>query len=178
MIEAVGGSARVFFALWPDELMAARQERLAQACLKSSGGRGLRRESLHLTLAFVGTVGVERLPQLQSIGADVAYPAFAFNLDLLGFWPHNNIVWAGLRESSPALAGLAERLAQALASSGFQLERRAFFPHVTLLRDALLPPAPELNGPGQWQASEFRLVQSVTGRGDYRILGRWPLQSS
>lgn len=167
-------SRRVFFALWPDEAAAKALHALARASQAGCGGRLMRRESLHLTLAFLGSIPESRLADAAAVAAAVTAEPFAFTLDRLGYWRHNRILWAGA-EVAP-LAALANGLAEGLRAAGFQLDRRPFAAHVTLLRDArcpALPPLPTI----AWPVSEFVLAESRSGPqgSHYEAIGRWPL---
>jgi len=135
------------------------------------------RDSLHLTLAFLGDVAAQRLAAAVTAADGVRSPAFALRLDRLGYWRHNKVAWAGCDAVQPALAGLATSLAASLRQQGFALEERPFAPHVTLLRKAeRAPDEPAWAGVG-WPVREFTLVESrLSGSGSrYTVLQRWPL---
>lgn len=138
----------------------------------------MRRETLHMTLAFLGEVDEARLGAAQAVASGLPPVApFDFAIDRLGCWRHNHIVWAGC-EAPPALDALAAGLAGGLRAAGFRLDDRPFAPHVTLLRDALCPEAlPALDPPVAWAAREFVLVESrLSPKGaDYAVLARYPL---
>ena len=166
---------RLFFALWPPEPLAGDLAALASRLQPVCGGRPMRAETLHLTLAFLGDLPVEREADARAVAAEVSRPAFELRLDQLGFWRHNGVVWAATR--SAALDVLAADLGARLGAAGFVLERRPFAAHVTLLRRAERPPdgvAPHSMAP--WPVDEFQLVRSpgATG-GAYRPVGRWVL---
>lgn len=171
------GPARLFFALWPDSSLAAALHGTALAAAARCGGRVMRRETLHLTLAFLGDVPLDRLDELRALAAGVRAPATGIMLDRLGYWPQKQIVWAGAGTIPEALAGLAEQLGAALGTAGFRTEGRPFVPHVTLLRKVekwrddsgfeILPPL-------AWRVDRFLLVRSAAG-GAYRPLAEWPL---
>jgi 2'-5' RNA ligase len=169
--------ARVFFALWPDDDVAARLDALGRQLREQCRGRLTRRETLHLTLAFVGDVTRERIAELAAIAAQLQVPAFSLSLDVLGSWARNRIAWAGCQTTPQVLAGFAGELADRLRAAGFQIERRAFKPHLTLLRKIAVPFAPRDMAPVHWQVDEFVLVESVLGTegARYRTLARWPL---
>lgn len=137
----------------------------------------MRRDSLHLTLHFLGDVAESELPWICRAAATVRAEEFTFDLDTLGYWRHNRIVWAGCSEPVPPLAELAVALAVALRDGGQADGRSTFTPHLTLLRKAAQPAALEMAKPLPWAVREFVLVESVlTGSGPrYVILARWPL---
>lgn len=163
---------RLFFALWPDEAAAQALHAQADRGLAVCGGRAMRIESLHLTLAFLGQVAADRLDELHVLGAAVALPAFTFRLDTLGYWQRNRILWAGCRVAPAQLQGLAAELRHRLDTAGIGYAAGEFVPHVTLLRDARCREAPPLDTPIDWTVREFCLVLSEPGA-HYRPLARW-----
>jgi 2'-5' RNA ligase len=169
-------AGRVFFALWPDErvrdALNLTGERLKTAC----GGRLMQKETLHLTLVFIGNVLLERLPELKSLAARVEAGAFDLMLGKTGWWSHNRIAWAAPNATPEPLQELVSRLQAALRQAGFDFDgRQEYAPHVTLLRNAVCEaetmPAAE---PVPWPVGEFVLLQSMAGA-SYQILGRWKL---
>lgn len=142
----------------------------------------MRPESIHLTLAFLGDVELVRLERLQEIAAAVRAPAFDLEIDQVGWWPHNHIVWAGVA-GSPALQYLVAQLQAGLRgqNTAVDREKRPFFPHITLLRKAAtaataaLPARPDLP---LWSCAEFVLVRSLRDGGSaaYECLRRFPLE--
>ena len=171
--------ARVFFALWPSEAVAGALATIAAALAKQAGGRPTRRETIHMTLAFLGDVPVARLPGLLRVAEAVHAAAFELTLDRFGVWQHNRLLWAGC-DSMPALVGLASSLKTRLVEADFAVAdaKRPFAPHVTLVRkltrlDAALPVANALN----FHCGEFVLVRSrLSDNGSaYEVLARFPL---
>ncbi len=167
--------SRVFFAVWPDDASARTLHDVARATTKTCGGRVMRQDSLHLTLAFLGDIPVAGVPGLARVAGDVVAPPFRLVLDRLGYWQHNRILWAG-GQSAP-LAALAEVLGAALRSAGFRLDERPYVAHMTLLRDATCASVPGLPNPVVWPVTEFLLVQSrrTPAGARYEAIGRWPL---
>ena len=165
---------RLFFAVWPDAAAAKRLHDRAREGQRACGGRLMRRETLHLTLAFLGDIAAARCADAAAVAADIAFDAFTLTLDRLGYWQHNRILWAG--GESPALSATAAVLGDGLRAAGFRLEARPFVAHMTLLRDARCPAAPSLAAPIAWPVSEFTLVESaLSARGSqYQVVGRWP----
>ena len=173
-------TARVFFALWPPEEVAGRLAVIAADYSQAAGGRPTRRETIHLTLAFLGDVAVERLPELQRVAGEVAPTSCELTLDRFAVWQHNRLFWAGCTAPPPALDELAGALKQRLQAAGFALAdaKRPFVPHVTLVRklvrlDGALPAAEALN----WWCRDFVLVRSrLSDKGsNYEVLGRFSL---
>ncbi len=173
-------SARVFFALWPPEEIAAQLSALAAEHAAGAGGRATRRETIHLTLAFIGDVPVERLPELQHAASTVRGAAFELTLDCFDVWRHNRIFWAGPSVVPPALGELASSLTSALQAGGFSVvdAGRTFTPHLTLVRkvkalDAALPVGQAL----VWPCRKFILVRSnlLASGAFYETLAEFPL---
>ena len=178
MAEQPEARLRVFFALWPPAAVAAALHRVASAIAREAGGRPMARDTLHQTLAFIGEIPESRVAQLQELAAGlIDCPAGTLNLDRLGYWRHNHIVWAAPSAPSPPLGVLAERLGAALEGAGFRVEKRPFTPHVTLLRKVHNQPELPVLPPQKWPVDDFVLVASqLTPEGStYRIIGRWPL---
>ena len=172
--------ARVFFALWPSPEAARNLADFAHSVATRAGGRATRQEAMHLTLAFIGDVPVERLPDLQRAAREVRCAAFALTLDRFGLWRHNRIFWAGCNGPPPALADLSAALGAALTAAGFAVAdaRRTFTPHVTLVRKmaALDAELPECT-PVAWNNRQFVLVRSTQSAdgSSYRTIAEFPL---
>jgi len=172
---------RLFFALWPDaatrSALAATADRLKKAC----GGRSPPAENLHLTLAFLGNVAANRLPELRVVADAVTAEPFELDLVRVGYWRAQRLAWAAPLNCPPALTALHDQLMDALRLHGFHTERRAFKPHVTLLRDAVTPP-PSSNDSmmmSRWTVREFVLACSEPGPKGvrYRLMDVWPLKT-
>jgi 2'-5' RNA ligase len=165
---------RVFFAVWPDESSLERlvdaESRLFMAC----GGKRTRRESIHLTLAFVGEIREDDLGRLKDAACRVSASAFEIVLDKLGHWKHNKIAWAGCAQVQKPLLELVSMLESELKSSDIALDARPYVPHVTLLRKAehpeTIPDIPAIS----WAVSEFTLTASTPS--GYENLASWPLK--
>ncbi len=99
--------------------------------------RWVRVEGMHVTLKFLGWVDVTRLAQVHdSVAAAVASePALRVRARGLGAfpgWRRPRVLWVGLEgDGLPALARVVETAVNGL---GFEPERRAFTPHITLGR--------------------------------------------
>ena len=167
---------RVFYALWPDAATASQLQAWARIGAPASA-RLMRRDTLHLTLAFVGDVDAARVPELVHIGAQAHWPSFTLNLDRLGHWTHNGIIWAGCSRPPAPLETAADALAARLRAAGFDMPLRRFAPHVTLARkaEALISGAP-MPAVIDWPVTGGVLVASDrdAGGAHYRTLAAWP----
>ena len=97
------------------------------------------RDSVHLTLKFLGGVETTRLAAVTAALVAAAARADPFDIGLsgLGGFPspeRPRVIWAGLGEGVAATAALAHAVDGALATLGFPRETRAFSGHVTLGR--------------------------------------------
>jgi len=104
-------------------------------------------DNLHLTLKFLGDTPAEQIPAVSEIVQTAASNASSFQMELVGIgaFPRKerpSVIWAGIDGGEP-LVQIAEELEQRLQPLGFQKERRAFSPHLTLARVRRKPP-PEL----------------------------------
>jgi RNA 2',3'-cyclic 3'-phosphodiesterase len=169
---------RVFFAIWPDVAALDALELSMSRGVERCGGRRMRRDSLHVTLEFIGAVSSVQLARLHDAAATVRASPFEMVLDRLGWWPHNGIFWAGCKEVPSRQRRLLAALSQALLAAGFQPDSRQHVPHMTLLRQARCMELPPLEAPIRWQVDGFTLVESFLqpSGSRYRVLARWPLQ--
>ncbi|KAB2939072.1 MAG: RNA 2',3'-cyclic phosphodiesterase [Rhodocyclaceae bacterium] len=168
---------RVFFALWPGAEQARQFD--AAGCLAQAafGGRRMRRETLHLTLAFVGDVAADRLPVLRDVAGAIRLPPFALRFERLECRHRRRIAWAAAAVP-PELRDLADALAAGLRTAQFPVEERPFVAHVTLLRHADCASRPPAGGLRiEWPVRDFVLVESeLRPEGArYCIDERWPL---
>lgn len=170
---------RLFFALWPPESVAQALAGQADELAKRHGGRLTRRETIHLTLAFLGDVGEEQLPAVLETARAVVAAPFELTLDRLGFWRHNRLIWAGCASAPPELQTLVNGLREGLLAALLPCDAsQAFVPHVTLVRKVgdSRPVLPCLEPLG-WPCERFSLVRSqldVLGAG-YETVAEFPL---
>lgn len=95
-------------------------------------------DKCHLTLKFLGEVPAERLERIVGMSDDVARAQRPFAMQLSGFgafpnFPGARVVWTGV-EHDARLELLQHDLEIASGEEGFELEGRAFRPHVTVAR--------------------------------------------
>jgi RNA 2',3'-cyclic 3'-phosphodiesterase len=136
----------------------------------------MRRDTLHLTLAFLGDIPGERVADARRVADAIAAAPFDLTIDRVGYWRHNHILWAG-GAVPPRLTFVADALGDGLRAAGFTLDARPFAPHITLLRDAHCAGTPALPQSIAWPVREFVLAESRLSPGGarYEIVDRWPL---
>lgn len=105
----------------------------------SNGVQWARPDGLHLTLKFLGNIGVDQVPPLLDCLAPVAADTRPFPIQLagLGMFPNRRkprVLWAGVNGDLDALSSLQQSAEDAINSLGHPPERRPFRPHITLGR--------------------------------------------
>lgn len=174
---------RLFFGL---EIPESIKQRLLSIQQPVAGARWQKAEQLHLTLAFLGSVEAQQLPNLCHASRNLPVKAFDLTVAGVGCFGHPDCpknLWAGVQPEAE-LAQLHGALNQRLAASGFGSETRTFKPHITLARFKNAPGsvADLLRGPealvaGSFTVNRFALFESAQGRHGsiYRVLERFPL---
>lgn len=180
MTEAVSSepdSLRLFFALWPDDATRDALNRTGKWLHQHWGGRRMRADTLHITLAFLGSTPVDRLDALVACADTVQTDAFELILDQAGYWRHNRIGWLGANQTPAQHVELVGALNAALQGAGFAIDARPHVPHATLLRNTAGGEAP-MCVPVHWPISDFVLVASRTedDGAHYEVIRRWPLR--
>jgi len=171
-----GNSRRLFFALWPDATVR-RELAALQTLLPQTQGNWVHGDDLHMTLQFLGSVAAKQQHCISKAADRTSGDSFVMSITHLDYWAGPGIVWAGLEELPQALSALVSDLGGHLENCGLRRERRAYRPHVTLLRKA--PPSGmiRLETPIIWEVDHFVLVESRPGGHPpwYRVLESWPL---
>lgn len=170
-------TARVFFALWPDQRAQQQLGELAQRLQSACGGRKTRTETIHLTLVFLGEVASSRLDGLRRAADAIKASGFDLGIDEIHCWKHNRIAWAGTKNIPRELLDLVDALQHSLTTAGFSFDQQAYVPHITLVRKSSCHALPDLSEPVAWRAHEWMLVKSEPTRDGsvYTPIGRWAL---
>lgn len=169
-------SLRLFFALWPDDATRTALNHTGKWLHKHWGGRRMRADMLHLTLAFLGRTPVAQLDDLFAHVDLIQAEAFDLTLDQPGYWRHNRIGWFGPSQPPAQLGDLVSRVNAAIQAAGVNFDARPYVPHVTLLRNTaggdMLACEPVM-----WPVRDFVLVSSRTEAEGayYEVIQRWPL---
>jgi len=123
---------RLFLALWPDSFVRLALQDLQTQLNLAQWGRLTPVDNLHLTLLFIGARPSDEVRLLLEQLDEIRFDPFRMTIDQVGFWPHNNIIWAGSSQVSTALCHLSQQASKIFANGNSG--RQNFFPHVTLAR--------------------------------------------
>lgn len=130
---------RTFIAIEIPDEVREKINSLRQELGKDRGGVSrVKTKSIHLTLKFLGHVEADRIEPigraLERAGEGVN--PFTLTVGGVGAFPNINsprVVWVGVA-AGEELKRLYENIEEELEKIGFEKERRAFHPHLTLLR--------------------------------------------
>ncbi len=170
--------ARIFFAIWPDEETRDWICQSASRLVLDKGARRVPEYNLHLTLHFIGNVFYEELDCLRQRARRVRAERFSLTLDEFGLFRKPRVAWLGCHQIPEGLARLHSILGQELSHCEFRPEKRAYCPHVTLLRKTTRDPSDVGIEPRSWQVDNFVLIESrnVDNGVKYEVLETYPLQ--
>lgn len=168
---------RVFFALWPSPAIQQQLHAIAKQLQPQCKARVMRRETLHLTLQFIGNIKRSELPKLLAAASKVAMPPFTLTLEKIALWKHNRIAYATLKNHAPILDELVSALKAQLAAEGVIYADSKFSPHLTLMRNVEHALQTQDFAAIEWRIDSFVLVESkLTEQGaHYKILHQWTL---
>jgi 2'-5' RNA ligase len=169
-------TARVFFALWPDEALRDALHQTSDLLHAAHGGRRMNPATVHLTLLFVGSLERARLPELQAAVA-IPLPKFEVVFDQADCWRHNRIAFLAASQPPAALFDLVRALESQVGQAGIGFDRRPYKPHITLVRNADCKKDIPTLKPIVWAARDFVLMESNSNANgaSYQELARWPL---
>jgi 2'-5' RNA ligase len=128
---------RLFVAIEIESDIRDRMEAFMQQWkTKISNARWVRPQGLHITLKFLGNVKDERRAGIEQALRQIHAPRFQISVQGIGVFPNPKsprVLWVGIR-ADDGLASLAAQVDQQMVCNGFEPEKRAFSPHVTLAR--------------------------------------------
>ncbi len=173
---------RVFYALWPSEVLRLALAAAAATALAGVESRPVPPGNLHVTLAFIGMVPGTALAHLIEVGGKGPWPTVEISFERLEYWAKPKVVVAMPISVPAAGQEIVDRLWLSLESLGFEREMRPWLPHLTLARRVRRPPPENLRlGPaensGDAPAWRLALVESAAhpDGARYRPLADWAL---
>lgn len=183
---------RLFVAVWPPPPAIAELETVLAAVRASAPQlRWTTREQWHLTLAFLGEVADDHMPELQQRLARAAgrHPPLTLRFAGSGRFG-GRVLFLALDGDVQALKRLAASAGAAARRVGIAVEDRPYRPHLTLARAAaggadlrpLVARLATIEGQA-WRATTLDLVRSRLGQGPgrraaYESVTSWPLRGS
>lgn len=169
----------VFVAVVPPEPVLGHLESALRAVPAKPHLRRTDARTWHITLAFLGDLDASTTTRLGHALEPLAASTGAVELSLAGSGVFGEALWVGVRGD---LAPLALAVQAAARKVGIDVEKRAFQPHLTVIRaqrGRSLRPELDLLAPyvgPRWQARELHLIRSHPGRPlRHESLGIWPL---
>lgn len=148
----------------------------------------VRVQGIHLTLKFLGYVEPERIPAIEeTLSRQCDAAPFSVEAKGCGFFPNSRrpaVFWVGVH--AEPLFPLQQAIEEAMATLGFEKEKRPFAAHLTLARfrdpHGLIPLTLEVEkysegSYGKFLVSEFVLFESILHPqgAEYRALRRFAL---
>jgi 2'-5' RNA ligase len=180
---------RLFVALdLPADVCDALERAVNNLKSHVSGARWSTRESLHLTLKFLGNADETLLPRITAALAQIhSSKEIALAMRGIGFFPDETpprVMFCGV-EASPNLPELAGSIETILEPLSFPRETRKYVPHITLARLNSARGVPKLVAAaepltsydfGAGSARKFYLYQSVLKPvgSEYKKLATFP----
>jgi RNA 2',3'-cyclic 3'-phosphodiesterase len=160
-------SQRLFFALWPDEESRRALSAATARAVRRYGGRPVPVASLHVTLAFLGSVPHSQLSQLQRIAREQAAACaqkvpLCLTFEYLAHWPRQQILCVSATEGADGAHALAAALRDATAAAGFRPDLKPFRAHVTVARKVARFARATALRPVAWCFASFALLESRT----------------
>jgi len=127
---------RVFIAIdLPNEVRDTLREVQHELRPLTNSVRWVAPESIHITLKFVGEIPEKRIAEIDTALTGLTWKRFNVTVRGVGFFPGTRsprVFWAGL--AAPTMKELAEEIDIRMERLGFDKEKRAFRPHITLAR--------------------------------------------
>ena len=154
---------RLFYALKVPREIAGP---LAQAQQKLKGNwRSVRPDQMHVTLAYLPAVPLERVADLKALGQRLApqFQALDVRLRGTGYFPNEGSprVWF-VKVEAEGLSDFAAALRAGVQELGLEIEELPFKGHITLARKkGPAPRVPPLTFDAAWRATGFTLQRSL-----------------
>jgi 2'-5' RNA ligase len=161
-MQETSNEIRTFIAIeLPEGVKSFLKEHVA--LLRSFGGnvKWTRAESTHLTLKFLGNIPKDDVDTIASrlmpfFGRQERLPLSVKGAGGFPTLSKPRVIWIGLRDASGLLAPMVADLEGLLEPLGFEKEKRAFSPHLTLGRLRQGRVSPDL-------IDSLRQMQDLTG---------------
>jgi 2'-5' RNA ligase len=174
-------SMRIFLAVFPPPESQALALGLATRVREAAGPAAghvswVKLENLHYTLKFLGELGEDGARRAGEAAREAAASVDAFDVGLSapGAFPNARqarVLWIGCDQGAKEFIELARRVDVALSQRGFEREKRAFSPHLTIGRvrefrhdwtaALAISPSPAGESAARFRVSEVRVMKST-----------------
>jgi 2'-5' RNA ligase len=163
---------RVFFALWPDGRQRDRLRDVVNSVARTVEGRAVDRRDWHVTLAYIGDLPEDQVPDLLERASQIQVEPFHLGFDRLEFWPRPRIACLIAPTVPAEMQSLVTELNGLIQDFGVVHEDRTYRPHITVSRNARTFQAERLAQRAITEWSSFELVESISAPGavSYRVL--------
>jgi 2'-5' RNA ligase len=114
-------------------------DELKTRCAESRSIRWVRPEGMHLTIKFLGEIGEDKIPLIESALKRISekYSSFSLKIKGTGYFPPKSkaprVFWVGIEEEG-ILQKLQLQVEEEMERLEFPKEQRKFHPHLTLGR--------------------------------------------
>jgi 2'-5' RNA ligase len=168
---------RLFFALWPDDATREALRRSTRDVMRHCGGKPVRLERYHITLAFLGNVPDEQFDAVVGAAGGVTLEPVTLTLDRYGYFPAAQVLWLGPAQTPHGLRALSRDLRAAMAGAGVSADTKPFNAHLTLARKVRNEPDLAPPRPVAWPVGGFVLVESDTDPegARYQVVASFPV---
>ena len=136
----------------------------------------MRRDNLHLTLAFIGELDADTARRIAALISKDTWQPVAWTVDRIGVFGKARVLWAGSGDD-PHLASIASKVRALLDELQVRYDHKPFVPHVTLLRNlsrAAPGTAQVIDPPIEWQALHPVLLHSIHDESGTRYIALGP----
>lgn len=174
---AIKNSKRLFFALWPDDVVVKKIKQHVLKYVMDCQGKIVKQHNWHITLAYFGSADADTQSCLEAHAEKITAQPFELNLTKCGFWQRPKVAWLAPADIPDALQQLVHELQHEITACGFTIEERDYSPHLTLVKKAKSTPALEKVSPIKMKVSSFCLVESNTSPdgAEYKVIKQWEL---
>ncbi len=134
----------------------------------------------HLTLAFLGKISEDKIPQLKKIIDDAAANNFQITaelndaLDYFGEISKPRVLWVGFKKGKKELISISGQITELLLKNNYTVSDKEYIPHLTLGRFKSAKNVSSLKediNMKQFQGREFKLMKITLYKSEQSSLG-------
>jgi 2'-5' RNA ligase len=131
---------RLFIAIdLGNEVRASVEKEVVRLSALAPSAKWVNVQGVHVTLVFLGYIEDGRVPEVEAIVREVArrHAPLALGVEGMGSFGSSTrprVLWVGVTGDVEALGAIKDDLEPRLLAFGYEPEKRAFKPHLTLAR--------------------------------------------